>query len=94
MCVHVIYKAISAIRGARFSQMQWSAWARPALRLSDVPWECQMWGHPSTPLRPDPSPNVLSLAQLTLASSAAPHDPARRRTLRGEDTQGEKDEIY
>lgn len=34
--------------------MQWSAWARPALRLSDVPWECQMWGHPSTPCSDQP----------------------------------------
>lgn len=28
--------------------MQWSARTGPALRLSDFPWECQMWGHPST----------------------------------------------
>lgn len=44
-----IYKSISAIWGNPFSETQWSAWAGPALCLSDVPWECQMWGHPSTP---------------------------------------------
>lgn len=63
--------------------MQWSAWARPALRLSDVPWECQMWGHPSRPLRPDPSPNALSLAQLTLALLRSPSQPSANRRAGG-----------
>lgn len=50
--------------------MQWSAWARPALRLSDVPWECQMWGHPSTPCsdQPPPTPKVTVGRTVNIAS--------------------------
>ena len=64
-----IYTAVSAIWGAQFSgccEMQWSAWAGPALRHSDVPWECQMWGHPSTPGSVQPPLKSLSDAYLTL----------------------------
>lgn len=56
MCAHVIYKAISAIRGAGFSQMQWSAWVRPALHLSDGPVGVPDVGSSISPAQTGPLP--------------------------------------